>query len=135
FSRGVSSETRSVYFKKNGQAKRMRSYYVMQQFVNGISGHGMYYIPCSGIGTTPKIYTMAFSNDKDLFIVLVSKDNMAKQKVSLVFPKDVSIETVKRCVFEKSLPIQGIKDEIKRTDASVVFELPAESITFLSFKL
>lgn len=135
FSRGVSSETRSIYFIKNGQAKRMRSYYVMQQFVNGISGKGMYYVPCHTQDVHEGTYTMAFTNGEELFVTIINKSDCLQSNVSISLPNAFEIGTVNRCVFEQTLSISGMENKIEGVDSSVTLDFPAKSITFLTFKL
>jgi len=135
FSRGVSSETRSIYFKKNGQAKRMRSYYVMRHFVNSIAGKGMYYVPFYTEDAKKEVYAMAFTNGEELFVTIVNQYDGLQSNVSISLPNDYQVGTVKRCIFEKTFSILGEEDQIEGVNSSVTFNLPAKSITFLSFKL
>lgn len=135
FSRGVNAETRSIYFKKDGPAKRMRSYYVMQTFVNGIVGKGMYYVPVHIFNVNSEAHAMAFVNDEELFLALINRSQDDLKEVLVLWEGVSSHEKVEQTMFEISLPIEGQKDQLGVTDNSLTVNLPSESITFLKIKL
>lgn len=70
-SRGVNSETRTIYFRNNTEAKRLRSYYIMKGFANGVLGKS--YVN-STVSSIPGVHTMAFVLDGE-FILVVVNDN------------------------------------------------------------
>ncbi|MCG1035818.1 T9SS type A sorting domain-containing protein [Polaribacter sargassicola] len=75
-SRGVNSETRTIYFKNNTEAKRLRSYYIMKDFANATINKN--YVETTHLSLTD-VYTMAFVlNDKFTLVVV----NDAEQDVS-----------------------------------------------------
>lgn len=135
FSRGVNSETRSIYFKKGEQAKRMRSYYVMQSFVNGIAGKDMYYVPTHIYSVKSEIQVMAFVNDKELFLSLINSSQEDLEDLSVLWEGASLHEKAERITFEVSLPIEGKKEELDVRDHSLTVGLPAESLTFLKIQL
>ena len=135
FSRGVNSETRAIYFKKEEQAKRMRSYYVMQTFVNGIAGKDMYYVPAHIYNVKPEVHVMAFVNDDELFLALINRSQDDLEGLSVLWEGAFSHEKAEQTQFDISLPIEGQKEELDITDNSLVISLSSESITFLKIQL
>ena len=135
FSRGVNSETRAIYFKKEEQAKRMRSYYVMQTFVNGIAGKDMYYVPAHIYNVKPEVHVMAFVNDDELFLALINRSQDDLEGLSVLWEGAFSHEKAEQTQFDISLPLEGQKEELDITDNSLVISLSSESITFLKIQL
>lgn len=135
FSRGVNSETRAVYFKKGEQAKRMRSYYVMKTFVNGIAGKDMYYVPVHMYSVKPEVHVMAFVNDEELFLALINRGQDELEDLTVLWEGVSSHEKAEQTIFDISLPIEGQKGELDITDSSLTMGLPSESITFLKIQL
>ncbi|WP_372756113.1 T9SS type A sorting domain-containing protein [Mariniflexile sp.] len=68
-SRGVDSETRTIYFKNNTEAKRLRSYYIMKDFANNIVDKN--YIQ-STISSLTNVHTMAFGSDHRFTLVVIN---------------------------------------------------------------
>lgn len=139
FSRGVNSETRTIYFTKGSEAKRMRSYYVMKEYVNGIAGKGMYYVPFTSeglnMGIDKDMSLMAFTNDDEMFVAVINTMDEIKKDLSIVMPDNFSTSSVERTVFEITLPAEGMKDNLDSGTSTISLDLPAKSVTFLNIKL
>ncbi|MCG8578672.1 MAG: hypothetical protein MI866_02070 [Bacteroidales bacterium] len=69
WSRGVNSETRTIYFTSGQEGKRMRSYYIMKQFANHISGRNYLSSYSSGV---PGVEIMSFGNDQEIALWLIN---------------------------------------------------------------
>lgn len=134
FSRGVNAETRSIYFKKDGPAKRMRSYYVMKTFVNAIAD-GKYYLTVHPYEVGPNVSAMAFVDDEELVFCLVNRNDSNLKDISVLWEGALMTGKVEQTVFEVSLPIDGQKSELDIKDNSLLINLLAKSITFLKIKL
>ncbi|WP_291592295.1 DUF4971 domain-containing protein [Bacteroides sp.] len=135
FSRGVNSETRSIYFKKGEEAKRMRSYYVMKVFANAIAGNTMWYVPIQAYGIKDDVYTMAFVNDEELFITIINKNENDLKDVSLLLDGASLEGKAEQILFDISLPIEGQSEKLTMANNSLTVNLPSKSIVFLSIKL
>ncbi|WP_430931147.1 hypothetical protein [Saccharicrinis sp. 156] len=69
WSRGVSSETRNIYFTSGTEGKRMRSYYVMKNFANHI--YQRKYLSSSTTSISD-VETMAFGNDNEIALWVIN---------------------------------------------------------------
>lgn len=135
FSRGVNSETRTIYFKNGGEAKRLRSYFVMQNFVNGIARKNMFYVPVEISTAESEIYSMAFINDDELFLTIINKSLNGLNDVSLFMEGVLSGKEAEQTVFTISLPHEGARTELDIKNNELILNLFPKSITFLKIKL
>lgn len=135
FSRNVSSESRSVYFIRDGEAKRMRSYYVMQSFTNGISRKNMHYIPTVISENHSEIYSMAFANDKELFLGLINKGDVGVNGFSISWNELFQGKKAEMIMHHISHPIEGTQQDITTLGNRIKVDLLPESIVFIRVEL
>lgn len=87
-SRGIDSETRSVYFTSGGEAKRMRSYYVGKLFAENI--YQRYYATASKSSLNSNVKTMSFVNGDEIALWVINNGATNFANVKLDF-KNVNI--------------------------------------------
>ena len=83
WSRGINSETRSIYFKRGGEGRRMRAYWLFKEFT-GSTMHS-HYIPTRLRMRTDAIETMAFRKGDllTLWVMNQSEHEFGKLEVQL----------------------------------------------------
>lgn len=133
FSRGVNAETRSVYFTNGGTPKRMRSYYVMKSFVEGICG-GTHYVEPTHTSVDSCIKSMAFVDEEKAFLVVLNngEDIVKNLGVSLVgeYPK-ANVE--KMVCYDINEPIEGSEiNNVEFFNNTLMTDVPAKSLTFIT---
>ena len=133
WSRGVSTETRIVYFK-NGQAGvRLRGYYVMKQFANHAANST--YIPTSIDGTTG-LESMAFRQGNQLTVWVINKGSEAIESAYTIQGAKLHGSCVSRLGWDTDAAITGVEDTLAPTGDTTFHSLiPAGSITSLVFDL
>lgn len=133
FSRGVNSETRCVYFTNGGAPKRMRSYYVMKSFVEGISG-GTYYVEPTHTSVDSSIKSMAFVDEEKAFLVVLNNGESIVRSLGVSLVGDYPQANIKKMVYyDINGPIEG--SEISDADFfnnAIVTDIPAKSLTFIT---
>ena len=134
FSRGYNAETRSIYFRKGGEAKRMRSYYVMKHFVNSISRKGMSYIEPVNIGLADSVFTMSFSNDKEIFLAVVNQSEVDYNNIPVHINGSSNSLNADGLAFNISLPIEGAKADVFMAGSVLNVNIPSKSIVFFNIK-
>lgn len=109
FSRGVSSETRSIYFTAGEKAKRMRSYYASQAFANHINEH--FFVP-PVLSSMPNVKALSFVDNNEIALCVVNPTATNFQAVNI----NVSNTTINGIVTQHSFDslsiIQGVKKQI-----------------------
>lgn len=135
FSRGVEGETRRIYFEKYGEAKRMRSYYVMKEF--SIGAYNTRYIEPSHSGVSSSVYSMAFANEKKMFVVLINESSSPMENISIVCNlNDKEIKSVSHIYFDEEQPTSGTHvDNIKTSGNVISVDMAKVSISFIMVNL
>ncbi len=83
WSRGVSTETRSVYFQTGQNGTRMRAYYIMKDFVN--SSVNKHY--CKSVTNfAPNVTSLVFRDDSFLSVWLINESDNDYNNLSLQIP-------------------------------------------------
>jgi hypothetical protein len=83
WSRGVNSETRSVYIKSGQNGIRMRSYYIMKDFVNSSVNKDY----CKSVANfAPNVTSLAFRDDSYLSVWLINESDSDYNNLSLQIP-------------------------------------------------
>lgn len=134
FSRGYNAETRSIYFRKGEDAKRMRSYYVMKHFVNSISRKEMFYVEPVNVGLGGKVFSMAFSNDKEIFLAVVNQSEVDYKNIVLHIDGCSNSLSADGLAFNISLPIEGAKADIFVSGSELETNIPSKSLVFFNIK-
>ncbi|MGD7653088.1 MAG: hypothetical protein ACQCXQ_07735 [Verrucomicrobiales bacterium] len=81
WSRGINSETRSIYFKRNGVAKRMRAYWLFRAFASTtLRAH---YIPSGLVTPREGVETMAFLKGDDLTLWVMNQGEEGVESVDI----------------------------------------------------
>ncbi len=80
WSRGINTETRSIYFPSGGTGTRLRGYYMMKHFSNNILDSR--YIP-STINSLSNVYTISFRKDDEVVLWVINKSTTEYPLVSI----------------------------------------------------
>jgi hypothetical protein len=129
-SRGVNSETRTIYFRNNTEAKRLRSYYIMKDFANGVLGKS--YVN-STVSSISGVHTMAFVLDGEFTLVVVNDNDSDINEVPITLNNfqidgDIQVSTWTNT----SLDEGDIDVIIKENTNSFNVNLKAKSINIYS---
>ncbi|MEI6865034.1 T9SS type A sorting domain-containing protein [Flavicella sp.] len=81
-SRGVDSETRTIYFTKDTEAKRLRSYYIMKNFANNVVDKNYTETTVSSLQDT---YAMSFNLDGEFTLVVINNSDINHDNVPISF--------------------------------------------------
>lgn len=135
FSRGVEGETRRIYFEKYGEAKRMRSYFVMKEF--SIGAFDTRYIEPTHFGVSSSVHSMAFANDDKLFIVLLNESSSPIDEISVVCDLDNrEIVNVSHVYFDEEQPTSGTRvDNVETRGTIIPIKMAKGSISFITVNL
>jgi hypothetical protein len=83
WSRGINSETRSVYFRSGQNGMRLRSYYLMKDFVNSSVNKNY----CKSIANfAPNVTALAFTDDSFLSVWLINESDSDYNNLLLQIP-------------------------------------------------
>lgn len=135
FSRGVNSETRNVYFTNGSVPKRMKSYYVMKNFANGIAGKPQYIEP-EFISIDGDIDGMSVKHDDNIFIMLINKGSNNNNGLTVEVSNIESSLTASSVYFDIKTPVDGVTTStLPVNNNSVNIDLPAQSIMFITFNI
>ncbi len=104
WSRGVSSETRTIYFTSGVEGKRMRSYYVMKNFSNNINQRKYLATVASGVSD---IETMAFTNDDEIALWVINSSESDYSNLDLNINNASVNGRVYQYVWDVNSKIQG----------------------------
>lgn len=136
WSRGINSETRSIYFHKNKKATRMRAYWMFKEF----TGNTMYgnYIPTSFAEFQEGLETMTFriGNTVTIWVMNSSESdleglNFKVQGASL--PRDQSIDAKWWC---DVVTARGKNDHFQPSSSGLFkFTVPAQSVARVIFQV
>lgn len=136
WSRGKDKETRSIYFKKGGKAKRLRGYWLFKTFAeNMIFSH---YIPSTTEVAVRGFDTMAFRNDfsTTVWVMNGTKSNLPSTEFTVdgtPLHEDHPIEIKTWCEADPAL--EGADRTTERTTNSLFkVDLPAVSLSRIRFK-
>ena len=136
WSRGINSETRSIYFKKGGRAKRLRAHYLFLEFA--ASAMKSWYIPTRFQFPQEDLETMAFWKGTQLTIWVMNKSESKSKEIDIrLTGGDLSKAEVGIASWIKaSEVISGARTEAKTSSRSR-FQFSAEpsSINVISFQL
>jgi len=137
WSRGVSSETRSIYFTHNKPGVRLRPYWVMKEFVTHTSGS--IYLPSSvSLEASPDNFqTMCFQKENQLALWVINPSEEDIDKLNLTL-KSKSLE------FAKSATLyQWQEDNVKANvtllkptqTSKTLVDIAAKSLNLILVKL
>ncbi len=128
-SRGVSAETRSVYFQNGQTGRRLRAYYIMKEFTKQVIGKQ--YIP-STVSTLPGVYTMAFREGNNLTMVVVN-DSSAYASVPFNLTSLQLTSSINQIKWTNTTAITGESSSFDTTDADTFTRtLDANSISIFT---
>ena len=135
WSRGINSETRSIYFKRGGTGKRMRAHYLFLEFAG--TAMKSWYVPSRFLVPQRELETMAFWKGKQLKIWLMSQSNRQSKIDIRLVGGDLSEAEVGIVSWRKaSSNISGDRTEVKASSRTRL-EFTAEplSINVISLQL
>lgn len=133
FSRGVSAETRSIYFTAGQKAKRLRSYYVSKVFSNHINNH--FYVPTT-INSMPNLKTMSFVDDNEIALCVINPTETEYLSANIRIANAVVNGLVTQHLFDSLTIIQGDKKQINASSNGEFFvNIKPNSLNFFRFPL
>jgi O-glycosyl hydrolase len=133
WSRGVSAETRTIYFTSGENGERMRSYYVMQKFANNI--YERKYISPTTSGFSD-VATMAFTNDDEIALWVINSGSTTYSSVDLGLTNTTINGNVYQYAWDIDSKIQGVASQLTSSGSDTYSsEIAAESINLIIFQL
>lgn len=127
WSRGISRESRAIWFKRGEPAKRLRSYYLMRAWTNSVIGRTVLETTRSG---PPGVEALAFRQGREMTIWLTNSDSKQAVDVSLATSNSKRIALVSFIRWTDDLPITGAKQAWQADDKGrLTLELPPNSLT------
>lgn len=133
FSRGVSSETRTIYFTNGSKGKRMRSYYIMKQFGNNTYQRS--YVPPTVSGMSG-IKTMAFASEKEIALWVINNNEDNYTSIPLNISNTYIGGVVYQYIYNTSTSIKGEASTLTAIAPNqYTFDLPGKSISFFKIHL
>ncbi|MDO6802060.1 RICIN domain-containing protein [Wenyingzhuangia sp. 1_MG-2023] len=125
-SRGVNSETRAIYFKNNTEGKRLRSYYIMKDFANGVVGKK--YVE-STTSLLEEVHSMAFVKENDFTVVIVNNSEDDINNIPVNFNNFQLDDDIKQITWTNDNNDEGAEVIIKKGNTNTfVTDLKAKSI-------
>ena len=136
WSRGINSETRSIYFKRGGVARRMRAYWLFKEFTGGtMLSH---YIPSHLRMRTDAIDTMAFRKGDllTLWVMNQSKLEFGRLEVLLKGGERQLKPEASLIRWSESTDIRGERSEVQvESPDKLTIQVPPVSINKISLRL
>lgn len=133
WSRGVSAETRTIYFTSGENGKRMRSYYVMQKFANNIYERKFISPTTSGLSD---VATMAFANDEEVALWVINSGSTSYSSVDLGLSNTTINGSVYQYAWNIDTKIQGVATQLTASGSGTYTgDIAAESINLIIFQL
>ena len=135
WSRGVNTETRSVYFTNGQNGKRMRSYYVMKDFAN--SAVNKHYCK-STIAFAPNVSSMVFRDDFVVSLWLINESNNAYNDVYLEIPNETMYGSIRQRFWNDPLqsePFEASLTNSNNGSSSVLVNLSPKSINYFTIAI
>ncbi|MFI3259306.1 MAG: hypothetical protein R3Y16_04340 [Rikenellaceae bacterium] len=147
-SRGVSYETRGIYFRDGEKGRRMRSYYAMKEFVNsvverntmmnleGVNPENKSFVETSVASPIEGVRVMSFANDKELTLCVINNSEKPLSGTVLSVGGSQSLGGATMRMFDIDSDIQGVVSTPKVKKNRVTIEaMPAMSIAFVRVAL
>ncbi|WP_162633317.1 hypothetical protein [Echinicola strongylocentroti] len=133
WSRGVGSESRSIYFKNNEAGKRMRSYYVMKDFANSSANN--YYCP-SIVENAEGLQTMVFRKGNLVHVWIVNNGEELAEELKLYVPGFLINGDVAHKYWQDPTKVLSV-DQTTKSNTKKFFKLdvPPASIHYLSIPI
>lgn len=133
WSRGISRESRAIWFEKGAPAKRKRSYYLMQAWTNSVIDRTV--VDTSG-GTPHAIEALAFRKRNQLSLWLVNNDSAQTFSVPVVIRNSGPAMPVSLTRWTADSPTTGTQSQWTPGDRKqLTITLPPQSITFATATL
>jgi len=133
WSRGIDRETRSIYFKKRGTAKRLRGYWLLKAFAENLMFS--HYIPSTG---ADGLDTMAFRKGFSSTLWIMNRGSKEFRELefridgtSLHDSHPIEIKTWR----DDDPSLEGIDRTVQPSTGKLFkFDLPAQSLSRIQFK-
>lgn len=133
FSRGIASETRSVYFRAGEDGRRMRSYYVMKEFANTLIGKTRIE---ANVAQLPGISQIAFKSDDEIVLWIINESDTSYKKIPLWNVDDtMNMNNGDMLYWSDFTAIEGSLQPILPTQDGFTIDLEARSIARIKFDL
>ena len=115
-SRGENSETRTIYFTNNTEAKRLRSNYVMKEFANGVLNKN--YIEAT-VSSLTDVHTMAFVLDGEFVLVVINDNENSISNVPINLNGLHLVNDVQEFSWSNTLLDEGAQSIITKENANL----------------
>lgn len=132
WSRGISRESRAIWFRKGIPAKRHRSYYLMKAWTNSVIGRTVVETTCA---TPHAIEALAFRKGNQLSLWLVNTDSALAFDVPLIIRSSESTTPISVTHWTTATQSIGTTSDWTPGDQARVIALPPQSITFATVTL
>ncbi|MFC5050624.1 hypothetical protein ACFPK9_08365 [Rubritalea spongiae] len=134
WSRGINSETRSIYFKWGGKAKRMRAYWLFKHFASNTMG--AHYIPSRT--KLENVETMCFRKDDSVTLWILNPSERAFADVPLEIKGDFTfkqeVQQIRWSDADKEL--QGTTETLELDQRkNLTVDLKPGAVQFLRFEI
>ncbi len=133
-SRGISEETRAIYFTSGTEARRLRTYYIAKLLAENIYLRNYIEPAMSSIGDS--VATMAFANDDEVGLWIMNRSTVDYPEVTLNFQNTSVNGDVYHYTHTSETIIQG-EASVLEPSASDQYKahIKAQSINFFKVKL
>ncbi len=132
-SRGVSSETRSVYFTSGSEAKRMRAYYVGKHFAENV--YQRYYVSGVKSNLNSDVSTMAFVSADEIALWLVNNGDTDFSSVELDIENASISGDVLHYAYSADNKIQGDMTEVLPSGGKYSIRVAPNTVNYVEIRL
>ncbi|NRS88475.1 O-glycosyl hydrolase [Flavobacterium sp. 7E] len=130
WSRGINTETRSIYCPWKGTGTRLRGYYIMKQFANNILDSK--YITAT-VNAASNVYTISFRKDNKVVLWVINKGTTNFASLPVTLNPSVITSKVAATYWTNSTPITGSTTSYTASGKTFAPKVEAESINCYLF--
>ncbi|MBP6385917.1 MAG: hypothetical protein KA313_01310 [Pseudarcicella sp.] len=134
WSRGVNTETRSIYFKSGTAGTRMRGYYVNKDFTNNVLG--LNYVG-AGINSMSNVKVMTFKSASKIYLCIANTGTINYDSTQiLIYGNTISTTTIPKKRWSATSSSTGDNSTDKRlTTNTFNTDIKAKTLTFYTISI